>query len=161
FDQIKARHADLLVQRTRELQESSSFSLATQNIATIFGLLFLGLIYYLVYREVTMRRQTEEKLRIVATHDPLTALPNRTLLHDRLSHALAKAQRHGRQLAALFIGLDRFKSVNDTLGHEAGDALLQLAARRIYDCIRETDTMARQGGDEFVVLMDELSDLEP
>ena len=97
----------------------------------------------------------------MATHDPLTALPNRTLLHERLSHALAKAQRHGRQLAVLLVDLDRFKHVNDTLGHEAGDALLQVAARRFYDCLRETDTMARQGGDEFVVLMDELSDREP
>jgi diguanylate cyclase (GGDEF)-like protein len=108
-----------------------------------------------------VRRQTEEKLRIVATHDSLTALPNRTLLHERLSHALAKAQRHGRKLAVLLINLDRFKYVNDTLGHEAGDALLQQAARRVYDCLRDTDTMARQGGDEFVVLMDELSDREP
>jgi diguanylate cyclase (GGDEF)-like protein len=161
FDQIKAKQGELLIERTRQLQESSRFSLATQNVATVFGLLFLGLIYYLVYREMTMRRQTEEKLRVVATHDPLTALPNRTLLHERLSHALAKAQRHDRQLAALFIGLDRFKSINDTLGHEAGDALLQDAARRLYDCLRETDTMARQGGDEFVVLMDELGDREP
>jgi diguanylate cyclase (GGDEF)-like protein len=161
FDQIKAKQGEQLIERTRQLQESSRFSLATQNVATVFGLLFLGLIYYLVYREMTMRRQTEEKLRVVATHDPLTALPNRTLLHERLSHALAKAQRHDRRLAALFIGLDRFKSINDTLGHEAGDALLQDAARRLYDCLRETDTMARQGGDEFVVLMDELSDREP
>jgi diguanylate cyclase (GGDEF)-like protein len=161
FDQIKAKQGELLIERTRQLQDSSRFALATQNVATVFGLLFLGLIYYLVYREMTMRRQTEEKLRIVATHDPLTALPNRTLLHERLSHALAKAQRHDRRLAALFIGLDRFKTVNDTLGHEAGDALLQDAARRLYDCLRETDTMARQGGDEFVVLMDELSDREP
>jgi diguanylate cyclase (GGDEF)-like protein len=161
FDQIKAKQGELLKQRTQQLQASSYFSLATQNIATVVGLLFLGLIYYLVYRESTVRRQAEEKLRIVATHDPLTALPNRTLLHERLSHALAKAQRHDRQLAALFIGLDRFKSVNDTLGHEAGDALLQDAARRLYDCLRETDTMARQGGDEFVVLMDELSDRDP
>jgi diguanylate cyclase (GGDEF)-like protein len=161
FDQIRAKQGELFTQRTRQLQASSYFSLATQNIATVFGLLFLGLIYYLVYREITVRRQTEEKLRIVATHDPLTALPNRTLLHERLSHALAKAQRHDRKLAALFVGLDRFKSVNDTLGHEAGDALLQVAARRLYDCLRETDTMARQGGDEFVVLMDELSDREP
>jgi diguanylate cyclase (GGDEF)-like protein len=161
FDQIKAKQGELLTRRTRQLQESSYFTLATQNIATVFGLLFLGLIYYLVYREITVRRQTEEQLRIVATHDALTALPNRTLLHERLSHALAKAQRHDRQLAALFVGLDRFKSVNDTLGHEAGDALLQDAARRLYDCLRETDTMARQGGDEFVVLMDELSDREP
>jgi diguanylate cyclase (GGDEF)-like protein len=161
FDQIKVQQSELFTQRTRQLQESSYFSLVTQNIATVFGLLFLCLIYYLVSREMTMRRQTEEKLRIVATHDPLTALPNRTLLHERLSHALAKAQRHGRKLAALFIGLDRFKNINDTLGHEVGDALLQTAARRLYDCLRETDTMARQGGDEFVVLMDELGDLEP
>jgi diguanylate cyclase (GGDEF)-like protein len=161
FNQIRAKQGELFTHRSRQLQDNSSFSLATQNIATVFGLLFLGLIYYLVYREVTVRRQTEEKLRIVATHDPLTALPNRTLLHERLSHALAKAQRHDRRLAALFVGLDRFKNVNDTLGHETGDALLQVAARRLYDCLRETDTMARQGGDEFVVLMDELSDREP
>ena len=161
FRQLSAQQDALFMQRTRQLRENSHFSLATQNIATFFGLLFLGLIYYLVYREITVRRQTEEKLRIVATHDALTALPNRTLLHERLSHALAKAQRHGRQLAVLLIDLDRFKHVNDTLGHEAGDTLLQVAARRFYDCLRETDTMARQGGDEFVVLMDELSDREP
>ncbi|MGH8642609.1 MAG: putative bifunctional diguanylate cyclase/phosphodiesterase, partial [Burkholderiales bacterium] len=76
-------------------------------------------------------------------------------------HALARAQRHGRQLALLFVDLDRFKTVNDTLGHEAGDRLLQITAQRLYDCLRETDTMARQGGDEFVVLMDELTDREP
>jgi diguanylate cyclase (GGDEF)-like protein len=161
FRQLSAKQDALFMQRTRQLQENSHFSFATQYIATFFGLVFLGLIYYLVYRDITVRRQTEEKLRIVATHDPLTALPNRTLLHERLSHALAKAQRHGRQLAVLLIDLDRFKHVNDTLGHEAGDTLLQAAARRFYDCLRETDTMARQGGDEFVVLMDELSDREP
>ena len=161
FRQLSAKQDALFMQRTRQVQENSHFTLATQYIATFFGLLFLGLVYYLVYREITVRRQTEEKLRIVATHDPLTALPNRTLLHERLSHALAKAQRHGRQLAVLLIDLDRFKHVNETLGHEAGDTLLQVAARRFYDCLRETDTMARQGGDEFVVLMDELSDREP
>jgi diguanylate cyclase (GGDEF)-like protein len=107
-----------------------------------------------------VRRQTEEKLKIVATHDSLTALPNRTLLHERLSHAIATAQRHARSLAVLLINLDRFKHVNDTLGHEAGDILLQLVARRFYDCLRETDTLARQGGDEFVVLMDEVLDRE-
>src|SRR4249920_1592197 len=120
FDQIKVKQGEQLVHRTRQLQESSYFSVATQNVATVFGLLFLGLICYLVSREITVRRQTEEKLRIVATHDPLTALPNRTLLHERLSHALAKAQRYGRRLAVLFIDMDRFKNVNDTLGHEAG-----------------------------------------
>jgi diguanylate cyclase (GGDEF)-like protein len=161
FRQLRAKQGALFMERTRQVQEESRFSLATQYIATFLGLVLLGLIYYLVYREITVRRQTEEKLRIVATHDPLTALPNRTLLHERLSHALAKAQRHGRQLAVLLVDLDRFKHVNDTLGHEAGDSLLQVAARRFYDCLRETDTMARQGGDEFVVLMDELPDREP
>jgi diguanylate cyclase (GGDEF)-like protein len=161
FRQLSTQQGDLFMQRTREVQENARFSLVTQYIASFLGLIFLGLIYYLVYREITVRRQTEEKLRIVATHDPLTALPNRTLLHERLSHALAKAQRHGRQLAVLLVDLDRFKHVNDTLGHEAGDTLLQLAARRLYDCLRDTDTMARLGGDEFVVLMDELADREP
>lgn len=159
--QLRAKQGALFMERTRQVQEESRYSLATQYIATFLGLVLLGLIYYLVYREITVRRQTEEKLRIVATHDPLTALPNRTLLHERLSHALAKAQRHGRQLAVLLVDLDRFKHVNETLGHEAGDTLLQVAARRFYDCLRETDTMARQGGDEFVVLMDELPDREP
>jgi diguanylate cyclase (GGDEF)-like protein len=160
FRQFRTKQSELFMQRTRQVQKHSRFSLATQYIATFFGLFFLGLIYYLVYREITVRRQTEEKLKIVATHDPLTALPNRTLLHERLSHALARAQRHGGPLAVLLVDLDRFKHVNDTLGHEAGDTLLQVAARRFYDCLRETDTMARQGGDEFVVLM-ELSDREP
>lgn len=161
FRQFRAKQGELFIQRTRQLQEHSRFSLATQQIATFFGLVLLGLIYCLVYREITVRRQTEEKLKIVATHDPLTALPNRALLHERLSQALAGAQRHGRRLAVLLVNLDRFKHVNEILGHEAGDTLLQLAGRRFYDCLRETDTMARQGGDEFVVLMEELSDREP
>jgi diguanylate cyclase (GGDEF)-like protein len=160
FGQFRAKQGELFMQRTRQLQEHSRFSLATQYIATFFGLVFLGLIYYLVYREATVRRQTEEKLKIVATHDSLTALPNRTLLHERLSHAIATAQRHARSLGVLLVNLDRFKHVNDTLGHEAGDLLLQLVARRLYDCLRETDTLARQGGDEFVVLMDEVLDRE-
>ena len=161
FRELRAMQGARAMQRTRQVQEDSRFALGTQYIATFCGLVFLGLIYYLVYREITVRRQAEEQLRVVATHDPLTALPNRTLLHERLTHALAKAQRHGRPLAVLLVGLDRFKKVNDTLGHEAGDKLLQVAAQRLYDCLRETDTMARQGGDEFVVLMDELADREP
>jgi diguanylate cyclase (GGDEF)-like protein len=161
FDQFGESQGALFARRTEDLQKSSHFSLVTFYIATFCGLILLGLVYYLVYRDIAERRQAEERLRVVATHDPLTALPNRTLLHEHLSHALAKAQRYNRQLALLFIDLDRFKNVNDTLGHEAGDLLLQIAARRLSDCVRETDTMARQGGDEFVVLMDELFDLGP
>jgi CHASE3 domain sensor protein len=151
FRQLRTKQGALFMERTRQVQEDSRFSLATQYIATFLGLVLLGLIYYLVYREITVRRQTEEKLRIVATHDPLTALPNRTLLHERLSHALAKAQRHGRQ-PAVPVDLDRFKHVNETLGHEAGDTPFR--SRRgdsTIACGNRYDGLA--GGDEFVVLM--------
>jgi diguanylate cyclase (GGDEF)-like protein len=159
FDQIAVLQTGLLERRTDELQKSSRFSLGSFYVATFCGLALLGLVYFLVYRDIEERRRADERLRIVATHDPLTSLPNRTLFYERLAHALATAQRYDRKLAVLLIDLDRFKNVNDTLGHEAGDIVLQMAAQRISDCLRETDTMARQGGDEFVVLMEDLGDL--
>jgi diguanylate cyclase (GGDEF)-like protein len=159
FDRIAATQTKQIERRTDELQQSSRFSLGTFYVATFCGLVLLGLVCFLVYRDIEERRRADEKLRIVATHDPLTSLPNRTLLHERLAHALAMAQRHDRKLAVLLIDLDRFKNVNDTLGHEAGDRLLQMAAQRISDCLRDTDTMARQGGDEFVVVMEDVTDV--
>jgi diguanylate cyclase (GGDEF)-like protein/PAS domain S-box-containing protein len=102
------------------------------------------------------RKGAEQDLRFVAAHDPLTALPNRTTFNQRVAHALAMAQRHQRPLAVLFIDLDRFKIINDTLGHEAGDELLREIARRLRACLRETDSVCRQGGDEFVVLIEEI-----
>jgi diguanylate cyclase (GGDEF)-like protein len=92
---------------------------------------------------------------------PLTGLPNRRLLNDRLAELLKKAHRDHDCVAVLFIDLDRFKEVNDTLGHEAGDRLLVEAARRIVGCVRESDTVARQGGDEFTVLLPGLSERAP
>lgn len=158
FSRFGATLDELLARRTRELQRNSELSLVTLYTATLFSLALLGLVYYLVYREIAERRQAEEKLRMVATRDPLTALPNRSLFRERLESAIAKAQRHGTRLAVLFIDLDRFKNINDTLGHEAGDMLLQVAAQRLSDRLRGIDMIARQGGDEFVVLVDELSD---
>ena len=105
-----------------------------------------------------IRKQAEEAVRFVATHDSLTKLPNRVMFAQRLEHALVQASRHARRLAVLFIDLDRFKVINDTLGHDVGDAVLRELAQRLTDSLRASDTVARLGGDEFVVLLEELSD---
>src|ERR1700689_3218665 len=109
-------------------------------------------------------RENEAKLsyalnvEYLAYHDGLTALPNRSLFNKLLSQALSQARRNGRQLAVAFIDLDRFKQINDTLGHEAGDQLLKEVANRLKACLRQSDTVARLGGDEFVVLLTELEE---
>ena len=104
--------------------------------------------------DVTARMDAEEQLRQAAVHDALTGLPNRNSLAARLEHAILRVNRSGDRLALLFIDLDRFKKVNDTLGHTAGDEVLRQAAARIRACVREVDTVARLGGDEFVVLLE-------
>ena len=106
-----------------------------------------------VFSDITVKKIAEERIQYLATHDALTALPNRGLFYDRLRQALALAQRENDQLALLFIDLDHFKPVNDTLGHAVGDSLLQAVAKRMSANVRESDTVARLGGDEFVVLL--------
>ncbi len=106
------------------------------------------------------RKTAEEEIQNLAFFDPLTGLPNRRLLLDRLSHALASCVRTGREGALLFIDLDNFKTLNDTLGHDFGDLLLKQVANRLTACVREGDTVARLGGDEFVVMIEDLSELE-
>ncbi len=107
--------------------------------------------------EVTERRRAEEMLRHVATHDGLTDLPNRSLLMDRLNTTIAHAKRNQKKCAVVFIDLDGFKPINDTLGHDKGDIVLRETATRLNDCIRKTDTAARFGGDEFVVVLSDLN----
>lgn len=102
--------------------------------------------------DITERKQTEEQLRHQAFHDGLTGLPNRQLLQDRLEHAVEAARRDGHQIAVLLMDLDRFKDVNDALGHSAGDRLLKLVAERLKEAVRRSDTVARLGGDEFVLV---------
>jgi len=108
--------------------------------------------------EITERKLAEQRIQHIAHHDVLTGLPNRVLLQDRLAQALAAAHRHGRPLWVLLIDLDRFKFVNDSLGHKAGDLLLQTVAARLLASVRETDTVARLSGDEFVALLGEYPD---
>ena len=105
-----------------------------------------------------VRTQAEDAVKFMAMHDALTRLPNRAMFSERLGGAIANAERHTRSLAVLFIDLDRFKLINDTLGHEAGDYVLSEAARRLTDSLRAGDTVARLGGDEFVVLLEEVDD---
>ena len=110
--------------------------------------------YVGVFSDITAAKESQEKLDHMAHHDPLTALPNRLLFHDRLQHALQRAARVDEQLAVLFIDLDRFKNVNDTLGHHVGDELLIQVASALSERLREGDTLARLGGDEFIVLLE-------
>lgn len=109
---------------------------------------FIGTI-----RDITERKADEEKILHLANHDALTGLPNRRLLQDRIEQIIARAQRSGAKFSVMFLDLDKFKPINDSLGHNTGDTLLQTVAGRILACLREEDTVARQGGDEFIVLL--------
>lgn len=109
-------------------------------------------------KEVEERQSAEQRILQLANYDELTSLPNRAILNQTITQALAKAKRYKKQLAILFIDLDRFKFINDTMGHGAGDYVLKTISERFKQCLRETDTIARLGGDEFVVLIEALSD---
>lgn len=112
--------------------------------------------YIAIFSELTERTNSESQIEFLAYHDSLTRLPNRLLLHDRFKQTMAAAIRENSKLAVLFIDLDKFKQVNDTLGHAVGDQLLQMVAQRLEQSVREVDTVSRIGGDEFVVLLSNL-----
>lgn len=110
-----------------------------------------------LFSDATEKKKQESRVEYLAYHDPLTGLPNRILFNERLSAAIALAQRHNNSLGVLFIDLDGFKQINDSLGHGAGDLVLEQVGHRLAQCVRESDAVARIGGDEFVVLLNELS----
>jgi len=109
---------------------------------------------------VSVARAMSLRMSYLAQHDLLTELPNRMLLNDRLTQAIASAQRHRTSLAVLFLDVDHFKHINDSLGHAIGDQLLHSIAQRLVACVRRSDTVSRQGGDEFVVLLSEVARAE-
>ncbi|MBB5322411.1 diguanylate cyclase domain-containing protein [Marinobacter oulmenensis] len=113
-----------------------------------------------LFTDITQNRKNEEQIRQLAYYDALTGVPNRRLLEDRLDHAIRHAHRKAMQLAVIFMDLDEFKQVNDTLGHSVGDELLAQFTNRVRDCLREDDTLARLGGDEFIVLLPEMESID-
>jgi diguanylate cyclase (GGDEF)-like protein/PAS domain S-box-containing protein len=128
------------------IYNKATFNRADGSVAGLIGTI----------TDITEQRRVEEQVRHMAHHDALTQLPNRSLLRDRVGQAIAKAKRNDEVLALLFIDLDRFKTINDSLGHSVGDRLLQAVAARLLGCTRAADTVARIGGDEFVVLLGDL-----
>jgi len=120
-----------------------------------------GVSHYIAsFTDITEKKLSEKHVYRLAHYDALTNLPNRTLLQDRLSQAIAQAKRRDRKIAVLFFDLDNFKLINDTMGHVAGDVLLQLVAGNLNACVREEDTVARLGGDEFVVVLSDITSVQ-
>lgn len=118
-------------------------------------------LYYIAQiQNITEKKQAEERLRYMAYHDPLTSLANRNKLEQFVEHLIATASRHKQSFAILFLDIDRFKNINDTIGHEAGDVLLQIIAERLRNTVRSTDMVARLGGDEFVILVSDVKQAE-
>jgi diguanylate cyclase (GGDEF)-like protein len=114
----------------------------------------------IVFHDVSVARAMSLRMSYLAQHDFLTELPNRMLLNDRLTQAIALAHRHRTSLAVLFVDVDHFKHINDTLGHAIGDQLLKSIAQRLVGSVRSSDTVSRQGGDEFVILLSEVAHAE-
>ena len=116
--------------------------------------------YTSIFSDITEKKKSEERIQNLAQYDQLTQLPNRVLFNDRLQHAITRSKRSKDLMGLMFIDLDGFKAVNDSLGHQAGDDLLQQVAKRLSACVREQDTVARLGGDEFTVILESLSHIE-
>ena len=114
------------------------------------------MLYEVITTDLSRLKETERQLQYLSNFDPLTDLPNRLLFHDRLQQSLVGEMKHPGMLAVLFIDLDDFKEINDTLGNQVGDRVLQEVSQKIAECVRESDTVARPGSDEFAVILRDL-----
>jgi len=138
-------------------KDNSAFPI---EITTSSKLLNNNFIYTIVIRDITELKQNEENLKHQAYFDSLTEIPNRTLFLDRSEIALNQAKRSQEGMAIIFIDLDEFKELNDTLGHDAGDVMLKTISKRFINCARKSDTVSRRGGDEFTILMPRISNIK-
>ena len=152
FVSAEAKHIALEFEAMRRDGSVFPVGLSISKITTAGRPIGIGIL-----RDITERRKAEDEIHRLAFYDPLTELANRRLLMDRLKQALATSTRNGSHGAVMFLDLDHFKQLNDTLGHDMGDILLREVARRLKACVREVDSVARLGGDEFVVLMEAMS----
>nr|WP_067286428.1 EAL domain-containing protein [Marinobacterium profundum] len=151
-------HQSGLHAENRAAEVQRQIAISTRLI--LFQLVLTLLFFYIVVRQIKQLQASREDLSKVANYDPLTSLPNRRLFLDRLEQELKKVHRTKDHLALLFLDLDNFKDINDTLGHEVGDLLLQEAARRLRKCVRESDTVSRLGGDEFTIILSDMASTE-
>ncbi|MEA2163485.1 MAG: hypothetical protein QOK37_1612 [Thermoanaerobaculia bacterium] len=158
---VRRSDRDDLVEMLRDSTTLNSVEveLKKQDEQSMWALMNLTLVDERIHAtvvDISDRKRAEEQIEFHAYHDVLTNLPNRKLFTDRLTHSLSRARRSGKSLAVMFVDLDHFKSINDTLGHESGDELLLQMARRLRENIRDDDTVARLGGDEFTIILAEL-----
>ncbi len=133
---------------------------AWETISTVYNENNVPTHLVSVFSDISPIKKTQEKLDFLAHHDPLTGLPNRILLNDRMEHAIMRAHRDAHGVAVMFLDLDRFKNINDSLGHPVGDELLKEVASRLQHVLREIDTVSRQGGDEFVLVLEDIKESE-
>ena len=153
FMQLMMKNGVVTNFESRIYRRSGEIIWISENARAVFNSTGTLLFYEGTIEAITERKLHEAEIQFQATHDALTGLPNRTLLYDRMQQAVLHSERYGNITAIAFLDLDQFKFINDSLGHQVGDELLKITAQRLTSCLRESDTVARQGGDEFVLLL--------